>query len=101
MALVQLCFSCFLLFLAFGAAGSFIIFSVDVIKWHKKEERVKVVPSAQELPDELLKESEVKEDVEQSQRSDNGNGGSDSDTSAADAAELRQPDTSTFFDTWL
>ena len=84
-----------------GAVGSFLIFAVDVIKWHKKEERVKVVPSAQKLPDKLLKESEVKEDDRQSQRSSDGNRGDSSDTSAADPAGSGQPDTSALFDTWL
>ena len=56
---------------------------------------MKVRGSAEKLPDILTTESEVIESG-QSERSDNGSGGSDSDTSAADAAELRQPDTSTW-----
>lgn len=101
MELIQLCFSCFLLFLALGAAGSFLIFAVDVIKWHKREERVKVTGSAQKLPDIYrTEESEVKSDG-QSKRSDNGDRGSDPDSASAHADQPRQPDASALFDTWL
>lgn len=92
----------FLLCLSFGAIGSFFIFAIDVIKWHKREERVKVFPSAGKLPDEFLKESEVKSDApEQSSRSMDGIGGSSGNTSPADSAESKQPDTSALFDTWM
>lgn len=100
MALIQLTLSFLLLCVAFGAVGSFFVFLFDVIKWHKREERVKVRGSAEKLLDILKTESEVI-DNGQSERSDNGSGGSDSHTSAANAAELRQPDTSTVFDSWL
>lgn len=99
MALIKLLFLCFLLFLIFGSIGSFFIFAIDVIKWHKREERVKVVPSAGD-PADNLKESEVISYGE-SERSDNGIGGSDPYTPAADPTGSGQPDSSAIFNSWL
>lgn len=100
MALIQVMISFLLLCVSFGAVGSFFVFLIDVMKWHKREERVKVRGSAEKLPDEFIKESEVNENG-QPERSGNGSGGSDTNTAPADAAGSRQPDTSAFFDAWL
>lgn len=100
MALIQLMFSFLLFCVSIGAVGSFFVFLFDVIKWHKREERVKVRGSAEKLPDILTTESEVIESG-QSERSDNGSGGSDTNSSPADEAGPGQPDTSAFFDSWL
>ena len=100
MVLIQVMISFLLLCVSFGAVGSFFVFLIDVMKWHKREERVKVRGSAEKLPDEFIKESEVNENG-QPERSDNGSGGSDTNTAPADTAESRQPDTSAFFDAWL
>ena len=85
MALIQLMLSFLLLCVAIGAVGSFFVFLFDVIKWHKREERVKVRGSAEKLPDILKTEIEVIENG-QSKRSDNGSGRSDSNTPSADAS---------------
>ena len=100
MALIQLMLSFLLLCVSIGAVGSFFVFLFDVIRWHKREERVKVRGSAEKLPDEFIKESEVNENG-QSERSYNGSGGSDTNAAPADTAESRQSDTSAFFDAWL
>ncbi len=100
MALIQLMLSFLLLCVSIGAVGSFFVFLFDVIKWHKREERVKVRGSAEKLPDILTTESEVIE-YGQSERSDNGSGGSDTNSTPADEAGPGQPDTSAFFDSWL
>lgn len=95
MALIQVMISFLLLCVSFGAVGSFFVFLIDVMKWHNREERVKVRGSAENLPDEFIKESEVNENG-QLERSDNGSGGSDTNAAPADTAESRQPDTSAF-----
>lgn len=100
MALIQLMLSLLIFCVAIGAVGSFFLFLFDVIKWHKREERVKVRGSAEDLPDIFIKESEVIENG-QSERSDNRSRGGDPDSSAADPAGSGQPDTSAFFDSWL
>lgn len=100
MALIQLMLSFLLLCVSIGAVGSFFVFLFDVIKWHKREERVKVRGSAEKLSDILTTESEVIESG-QSERSDNRSGGSDTNSTSADEAGPGQSDTSAFFDSWL
>lgn len=65
--MIKLCFSLLLLALALGALVSIIIFAIDVIKWHDKEEKVYIQPSKspEEIIGEILSnhtESEVNED---------------------------------------
>lgn len=65
--MIKLCFSLLLLALALGALVSIIIFAIDVIKWHDKEERFDIQPSKspEEIIGEILSnhtESEVNED---------------------------------------
>ncbi|MDE5854631.1 MAG: hypothetical protein K2H19_06165 [Ruminococcus sp.] len=98
MALIQLCFSFLIFCVAIGSLVSIFVFIIDVIKWHKKEERVKIVPSVQKLPDELTKESEVKEDAP---RDNNRNRGDNSDSSSDNSANAGQSSASALFDSWL
>lgn len=65
-ALLKLILCLFFIIYLFGAIASIFIFAFDVIKWHSKEERVKIVPSAE------LEESEVITD----ERGDNGSAAS-------------------------
>ena len=51
--MIKLILCLYLLILCFGAFVALVTFVFDVIKWHSREERVKVIPSAQ------LNESEV------------------------------------------
>ena len=46
--MIKACFSFLILCVSIGALVSIVIFAVDVIKWHSREERFKVVPSALE-----------------------------------------------------
>lgn len=74
----------FLIFcLSIGALVSIFIFCIDVLRWHGQEKRLKIVPSAQQLPDEFkeVKESEVKQDERSSSKSDRADAGQ-SDSSA-------------------
>ena len=48
----------FIFIMCIGAFVSIFIFAVDVIKWHDKEEKVNITPSAQE-PEPDLNEKEV------------------------------------------
>lgn len=98
MALIQLCFSFLIFCVAVGSLVSVLIFVIDVIRWHKREERVKIVPSVQNLPDELTKESEVKENAA---GDNNGNRGNNSDSSPDNSANAGKSDTSAIFDSWL
>ena len=65
--MIKLCFCILMLALALGALVSIVIFAVDVIKWHDKEEKVEIEPSKtpEEIIGEILvnyKEGEVNED---------------------------------------
>lgn len=65
--MIKLCFCILILALALGALVSIVIFAVDVIKWHDREEKVEVQPSKtpEEIIGEILvnyKEGEVNED---------------------------------------
>ena len=40
--MIKLCFCILMLALALGALVSIVIFAVDVIKWHDREEKVEV-----------------------------------------------------------
>lgn len=58
---------CLLLFaLALGAFASIVIFVIDVIRWHDREEVVKIVPSNSPEPEEAKIESEVIDNVTES-----------------------------------
>lgn len=59
MSLIYLSLSFLFFCVSIGAVISIFVFIIDVFKWHNREERVKVVPSIQKLPDDLLKESPV------------------------------------------
>ncbi len=52
--MIKLCFSLLLFSLALGALVSIIIFAIDVIRWHDKEEKVDVQPS--KTPEEIIGE---------------------------------------------
>lgn len=55
LTLIKLLFCFLLLCLAFGSVCSIVIFAVDVLKWHDKESKVSILPSASE---ELTTQSE-------------------------------------------
>lgn len=96
--MISFCIGFLIFCVAIGSLVSVVIFVIDIIKWHKKEERVKIVPGVQKLPDELLKESEVKKDAP---RDNNGNRGDNSNTSPDNSANAGQSNTSAIFDSWL
>lgn len=98
MSLIYLSLSFLFFCVAIGAVISIFVFIIDVFKWHNREERVKVVPSIQKLPDDLLKESEVKKDVP---RDTDGNRGDDTNSSSDNSADAGKSDTSALFDSWL
>lgn len=63
MAFIKLCFATLLLALAIGSLVSIVIFVVDVIKWHDKETKVKIIPSNVPDQSEDEPESEVIDNV--------------------------------------
>lgn len=63
MSFIKLCFGLLLFALASGAFVSIVIFAVDVIKWHDKETKVKIIPSNNPEPEEDEPESEVIDNV--------------------------------------
>lgn len=63
MSFIKFCFEMFLFALAVGAFVSIVIFAIDVIKWHDKETKVKIIPSNNPEPEENEPESEVNDNV--------------------------------------
>lgn len=55
MALIKLVIALWILIMCIGAAGAVVIFIIDVLRWHDREEYVEVTPS--NLDD--IEESEV------------------------------------------
>lgn len=91
MKLVFLMISFLIFCVSIGALISIVVFCIDVFRWHSQEKRLKIVPSAQELPDEfkeISKESEVKNDAGVSPVSDRTDAGQ-SDSSAVFASWLQ------------
>ena len=69
MAFIKAMFGLLLFCIAIGSLISIFIFTVDVIKWHDKEVKVKITPS--NAPDQsednpTIEESEVKEHADES-----------------------------------
>lgn len=65
--MIKMCLALLIFALALGALVSIIIFAIDVIKWHEREEKVEIVPSKspEEVIGEILvnyKEGEVNKD---------------------------------------
>lgn len=52
--MIKLAFSFLLFCVAVGAIISVFVFIIDVIKWHDKEEKVVVVPSANDDCEEVI-----------------------------------------------
>lgn len=63
MAFIKLCFGMLLFALAVGAFVSIVIFAIDVIKWHDKETKVKIIPSNSSEQEEDEPGSEVNDNV--------------------------------------
>ena len=98
MALIKLMFAFLIFCVSCGAVGSFFVFLIDVIRWHRAEKRVVVSASAQKLPNMF---EEVNDNVRESSRSDYGNRGDNSDSSSADSDNGGQSSASALFDSWL
>lgn len=111
--ILGLCIDCFL---------SFIVFVVDVVKWHRQEKRIKVTGSAYKLPDEFKPEGGEEhgrngDSNNYSGSSNNGDGNSNiscgnssessndngsSDTTCAEPnTESGERDAQSVFDSWM
>lgn len=82
MAFIKLLLVFYLFFLCCGAAGSFIVFVIDIFKFKDKEEKINVVPSNKES--EVINDDGVVRDV-----TDN------------DSGSEREHNSSAVFDSWL